>query len=184
MSRLPDTTTPKPRKEAPRWITVLVLTVLLGAVLFAAVLVRGEDFAPGEEILSPGVADIAAGTGDEPFPRKDVSRFDGSTEVVRVYLRVEDLPPGLRMNATVERSARSSLLSRFFGNDVRADGGGEERLSVSESGVSGVVSFEVRAGGALPAGEYAVEVRSVGSGPGAESAVLARKYFIVGDRQA
>ena len=162
---------------------LLFLMVLLAAGLFLASYSPGTDFAPGEEILAPGVADIAAGTGEAPFPRRDVSRFDGSTKVVRVYLRLEDLPPGRRMTATVERSGRSSALSRFFGGGIRAKGGGEERLSVSEGGASGVVSFAVRAEDALPAGEYAVEVRSVGAESGGGSLVLARKYFVVGDRQ-
>ncbi|QIN82692.1 hypothetical protein GBA63_08575 [Rubrobacter tropicus] len=160
------------------------MAALLATGLFIVTSTTGEDFAPGEEILSPGVADIAAGTGEAPFPRTDVSRFDGSTEVVRVYLRVEELPPGRRMTATVERYGRSSALSRFFGGGIRAEGGGEDRLSVSQSGVSGVVSFAVRAEDALPAGEYAVEVRSVRAESGEETLVLARKYFVVGDRQA
>ncbi len=158
---------------------VLASAALLAAGLFAAMVTGRDDFTPGEEIQAPGIEDIAAGTGDASFPRRDSSRFEGGTEVVRVYLRVEDLPPG-RLTAAVERSGRASAVSRLFGERVRADGGGEERLSVSEGGVSGVVAFEVRAEGALPAGEYTVEVRSGGAG----GAMLARKYFLVGDRQA
>ena len=160
-------------------MTILALTVLLAAVLFT--FVSEDDFAPGEEILAPGVEDIAAGTGDAPFPDRDASRFDGGTEVVRVYLRVEDLPPGRRMIATVERSGRSSAISRLFGKEIRAKGGGEERVSISDSGVSGVVAFAVRARGALPEGEYSVEVRSVGGKGAGKDSVLARKYFLVGD---
>lgn len=180
MSRLPNTTTLKPKRSAAGWVMVLVLTVLVAAVLFIT-LAPGDDFASGEEILAPGVEDIAAGTGDAPFPGRDASRFDAGTEVVRVYLRVEGLPRGRRMIATVERSGRSSAVSRFFGKEVRAEDEGEERVSVSGNGVSGVVAFAVRARGALPAGEYTVEVRSVGGGAGGESAVLARKYFLVGN---
>jgi hypothetical protein len=179
VSLLPNTTTPKPNRSAAGWIAVLVLTVLLAVVLFT--LVSEDDFAPGEEILAPGVEDIAAGTGDAPFPGRDASRFDGGTELVRVYLRVEDLPPGRRMIATVERSGRSSAVSRFFGKEVQAKGGGEERVSVSDNGASGVVAFAVRSRGALPAGEYTVEVRSVGDKGAGEHSVLARKYFLVGD---
>lgn len=180
MSQLPNTRTSKPRGKPSRWVTVFVFVALLVAGVLAATQASEEDFSPGEEILSPAVADIAAGTGEEPFPRRDESRFDGGTEVVRVYLRVEDLSPGRRMTASVERSARSSLLFWFSGAKIKADGGGEERLSVSENGVSGVVSFAVRSEGALPAGEYSVEVRSAGR----ESSILARKYFVVGDAQA
>lgn len=182
MSKLPDTTTSKKTKRTlvPA-IMVLVSTVLLAAVLFV-VLVAGEDeFARGEEIYAPEIEDIAAGTGEAPFPRRDASRFDAGTGVVRVYLRVEDLPLERRMTAAVERSARASAVFRFFGGEVRAVGGGEERLSVSESGASGVVTFEVRAGDALPAGRYTVEVRSTGENGGGAEAVLARKYFLVGD---
>ncbi len=183
MSKLPDTTTPKEtRRTLVPAAIVLVSTVLLAAVLFVVLVVAGEDeFAPGEEIYVPEIEDIAAGTGEAPFPRHDASRFDEGTEVVRVYLRVEDLPPGRRMTAAVERSARSSAVFRFFGGEVRAVGGGEERLSVSESGASGVVVFDVRAGDALPAGRYTVEVRSTGENGDGVDAVLARKYFLVGD---
>ena len=182
MSKLPNTTTPKRTRRKPGLVIVLVLAVPLTAILFVALAPGGDDFAPGEEIYAPEIEDIAAGTGDAPFPRRDASRFDSDTEVVRLYLRVEDLPPGRRMTAAVERSARSSAVFRFFGRGVRVAGGGEERLSVSENGVSGVVVFEVRAGGALPAGRYTVEVRSTGENGGVADAVLARKYFLVEDR--
>ena len=182
MSKLPDTTTPKGagRTPVPAAI-ILVSMVLLAAGLFTALVAGRDDFAPGEEIYAPEIEDIAAGPPETPFPRRDVSRFDADTEVVRVYLRVEGLPPNRRMTAAVERSARSSAVFRFFGGEVRAVGGGEERLSVSENGASGVVAFDVRAGDALPAGRYTVEARSAGENvPGAD-AVLARKYFLVGD---
>ena len=161
-----------------------MLVVLLTALILVALASGGGDFDPGEEIRGPGVEDIAAGTGEAPFPRRDASRFERGTEVVWVYLRVEDLQPGGRMTATVERSATSSVVSRFFGAEVRAQGGGEERLSVSESGASGVVTFAVRAGEALPEGEYTVEVRSDGGEGAGGGTLLARKYFLVGDRQA
>ncbi len=183
MSNLPNTTTPKRTSRTPGRAIVLVLALPLAAVLFVALAPGGDDFVPGEEIYAPEIEDIAAGTGDAPFPRHDASRFDADTEVVRLYLRVEDLPRGRRLTAAVERSARSSAVFRFFGREVRAAGGGEERLSVSENGVSGVVAFEVRAGGALPAGKYTVEVRSTGENGGGADAVLARKYFLVGDPQ-
>ncbi len=182
MSKLPDTTTPKRIRRTPNPAMVLVSTVVLAAVLFVALISGRDDFAPREEIYVPEIEDIAAGTGDAPFPRRDASRFDAGTEVVRVYVRVEDLAPGRRMTAVVERSARSSVVFRFLGRGVRAVGGGEERLSVSENGSSGVVAFDVRAGGALPAGRYTVEVRATGGNRGGADAVLARKYFLVGDR--
>ena len=182
MSKLPDTTTPKKARGTlvPAAI-VLVSTVLLAAVLFVALVAGEDEFAPGEEIYAAGIEDIAAGTEGAPFPRQDASRFDAGTESVRVYLRVEDLPREQRMTAAVERSARSSALLRLFGGEVRAVGGGEERLSVTESGASGVVAFEVRAGDSLPAGRYTVEVRAAGESGGGAEAVLARKYFLVGD---
>ena len=182
MSKLPDTTTPKDARRTPvPAATILVSMVLLSAVLFTILVAGRDDFAPGEEIYAPEIEEIAAGPPEAPFPRRDVSRFDAETEVVRVYLRVEDLPPDRRMTAAVERSARSSALLRFFGEGVRAVGGGEERLSVSETGASGVVAFDVRAGDALPDGRYTVEARSAGENAAGADAVLARKYFLVGD---
>ncbi|CAA9383304.1 MAG: hypothetical protein AVDCRST_MAG03-96 [uncultured Rubrobacteraceae bacterium] len=186
MSGLPDTTRSKPRRriEFP-WFAALAAALLLGAVAVAVFSGGSEIPEPGEEVYA-GVEDIAAGTRDVAFPRSDASRFGGGTSAVRVYLRVEDVPVAGRMSATVERTGRSSAFSALFGGaDVRAEDGGEGRLSVSEDGASGVVSFVVRAadGGALPAGGYGVEVRFGSGGDGGAGRVAARKYFEIGDPQ-
>ena len=182
MSKLPDTTTPKRTRRTPVPAAIILVSMaLLAAVLFTALVAGRDDFAPGEEIYAPEIEDIAAGPPGTPFPRRDVSRFDADTGVVRVYLRVEDLPPDRRMTAAVERSVRSSAVLRFFGGEVRVVGGGAERLSVSENGASGVVAFDVRAGDVLPDGRYTVEARSAGENGDGANAVLARKYFLVGD---
>ncbi len=189
MSRLPDTTTPKPHRRPSRpWRipTVIAVVAVAGALFVSLLPSGGKNFPVGEEMRAPGVEEISASTGDAPFPRSDASRFGAGTEAVRVYLRVEDLPPRAAMAATVERSGRSSVFSRLLRTGgVVADGGGEERLSVSGNGVSGVVSFVVKGarGGALPAGEYGVKVRLDSGGKDGGGRTVARKYFAVGDRQ-
>jgi len=140
---------------------------------------------PREEVHA-GVEEIAAGTQDVPFPRSDASRFDAGTPAVRVYLRVEDVPVAERMVATVERAGRASAFAALFGGPgVLAEDGGEGRLSASEDGSSGVVSFVVRAadGGALPEGWYKVEVRFGTSEDGGAGRIAAAKYFVIGDPQ-
>ena len=185
MSGLPDTTRAKPRrKTAAPWFTALTVSLVLGAVA-VSIFFGGRDPEPGEEVYA-GVEEIAAGTEEVPFPRSDAARFGAGTPAVRVYLRVKGVPVAERMVATVERSGRSSALSALFGGPgVRADVGGEGRLSVSEDGASGVVSFVVRTadGGALPAGGYLVEVRFVGGEDGGAGRVAGRKYFEIGNPQ-
>lgn len=186
MSGLPDTTRSKPRRRpAAPWFAALAASLVLGAIVVSVFSGGEEDPTPREEVYA-GVEDIAAGTEGVPFPRSDASRFDTGTPTVRVYLRVEGVPVAERMVATVERTGRSSAFSALFGGSgVRADDGGEGRLSVSEDGASGVVSFVVRAtdGGALPAGGYRVEVRFGSGEDGGAGRVAARKYFVIGDPQ-
>ena len=186
MSGLPDTTRPKPRRKISfPWFSALAAFLLLGSVAVYASAGGDEGRGPGEEVYA-GVEDIAAGTQDVPFPRDDASRFEAGTPSVRVYLRVEDVPVGERMVGTVGRAGRTSAFSALFGGSrVRAEDGGEGRLSVSEGGATGVVSFAVRAadGGALPAGGYRVEVRFGSGGEGGAGRLAARKYFEIRDPQ-
>ena len=186
MSGLPDTTRTGPRRTAAAtWYAALAVSLVVGAVTISVLSGGEENPTPGEEVYA-GVEDIAAGTEDVPFPRSDASRFDTGTPAVRVYLRVKDVPVSERMVATVERSGRSSAYAAIFGGSgVRADDGGEGRLSVSEEGASGVVSFVARAadGKPLPAGGYRVEVRFGSAGDGGAGRVVARKYFAIGDPQ-
>lgn len=167
-------------------MALAVSLVFVALLLIAAWSAASSGFSPGEEIYVPGVEDVAVGTADAPLPGADAGQLGGGIREARVHLRVEDIPGPVGFVATVERSAPSSLWSRFFGaGDLVAAGGGEG-LSASGGGVSGVVEFVVRArdGAALPAGEYTVSVRFAGGRGDGTGAVVARKYFVVGDPQA
>lgn len=187
MSGLPDTTRSKPRRRtAAPWYAALAASLVLGAAVVSAFADGDDGPISVEEEVYAGVEDIAAGTGDVPFPRSDASRFDAGTPAVRVYVRVEDVPVAEKMVATVERTGRASAFSALFGGSgVRAEDAGEGRLSVSEGGASGVVSFVVRAadGGPLPAGGYRVEVRFGSGEDGGAGRVAAGKYFVIRDPQ-
>lgn len=187
MSGLPDTKTERRRSAQPRHASrFAVLTVSLVSAAAAVWLITGGEAPAREEEVHAGVTEVAASTREVPFPRTDTSLFDAGTPAVRVYLRVEDAPAAERMVATVERTGRTSAFGALFGRTgVRADDGGKGRLSVSEEGASGVVSFAVRAdaGGALPTGGYAVEVRFGAGDDGGEGRLAARKYFRIGDPQ-
>jgi hypothetical protein len=187
VSGLPDTKSSRPRRRATAslWYVALAASLVLAAAAVYVFAGAGETPEPSER-LNAGVEEIAAGTADVPFPRSDASRFDAGTPLVRVYLRVGGVPVAERMVATVERTGRASAFGALFGGpEVRAKAGGEGRLSVSEDGASGVVSFVVRAadGGALPEGGYRVEVRFGSGGDGGEGRVAGRKYFEIGDPQ-
>lgn len=157
----------------------MLVVACLGGLLLVATLVLGHGgFTPGEELVSPAAADIAASTQDTTYPRSDTRRFEGRPGVVYVYLRVEDLPARADLKARVERASRTSVLSRLFGGTGLSLVNEEEKpLGASGGGVSGVVKFAVRPadGGSLPAGDYTVEVYA---GP---DDVVAKKYFVVGD---
>ena len=185
MSRLPDTTRTVPRRRTAPWYAALAaaLVVVGGAIFVTA---GGEEPPKPDEEVYAGVEDIAAGTEDVPFPRSDASRFGAGTPEVRVYLRVEDVPVAERMVATVERTGSSSAFAALLGGaDVLAEDAGEGRLSVSEDGAFGVVSFVVRAAerGPLPEGGYRVEVRFGSGRDGGAGRVAAGKYFQIGDPQ-
>lgn len=186
MSGLPETRSGE-RKDSPGPpVTVTIaLTLALVAVVLIAVAGApgGAGFSPGEEVYAPGVEDVAAATGEARSPGTDASRFGPGIREVRVRLRLEDFARPAEFAATVERSGRTSALSRLLGSGgLVASDGREERLSVSGGGVSGVIEFAVRArgGGSLPPGEYTVGVRS---GEGDPARMIARKYFVVGDPQ-
>jgi hypothetical protein len=137
-------------------------------LLAAVVSVWPGDFSPGEELISPGAKDIAV-----------------SREVVYVYLRVEDFTAYKDLEARVGRTSRVSALGRLLGGggELVVSKEGEERLSVTYGGASGVVKFAVRpvSGGRLPPGDYTVAVYAASGGAG-ENGVVARKYFVVGAR--
>lgn len=186
MSGLPETRSGG-RKDSPGPPVTVTLAVALALVALVLIAVAGapggSGFSPGGEVYAPGVEEVAAVAGDARSPGADASRFGPGTREVRVRLRLEDFARPAEFEATIERSGRTSALSRLFGSGgLVASDAREERLSASEAGVSGVVEFAVRArgGGSLPPGEYTVGVRS---GEGRSARMVARKYFVVGDRQ-
>ncbi|HJQ30484.1 MAG TPA: hypothetical protein VJ827_14185 [Rubrobacter sp.] len=182
MNFLPDTTRDKGRDRRPSspvLVAVCIVLLFLAGVLF---LMPG-DFSPGEALISPGAEDIAASSEDTTYPSSDRLRFGDGTEVVYVYLRVEDLPTQGDLEARVERTSRTSAIGRIFGSShLRVVDEDEERLGVSGGGVTGVVKFAVRAepGRRLPAGNYTVGIYAPGPAR-STSTTVARKYFVVGD---
>jgi hypothetical protein len=176
---LPETATRK--KVVRRWPGyVLAVLGLAALVLVAVALLREEGFSPSEELYAPGFEGVAVSTRDTSYPASDVLRFDGSPEVVYVYLVVEDLPSGRNLEATVERSGRQSALAWLLegGDGLEVSDEQEEHLRPSGGGVSGVVQFAVRteSGGPLPAGNYTVSIHGTEGG-----AAAARKYFVIRD---
>ena len=157
--------------------------LLAGLVLTVTLSLGRQGSLPGEEIGAPGVEDVAVSPKAVPYPESDSTHLGGDHRVVYVYVRVEGLSAAGGLEARVERSGRTSALARFFGGDaLRVVDEEPDRLGVSGGGVSGVVRFAVReaSGGRLPAGRYTVEVYADG---GEGRAVVAREYFVVGDRQ-
>ena len=164
----------------------MLAAVCFGVLLVAAVVsVWPRDFSPGEELISPGAKDIAVSQEDKVYPTSDRLRFDGGPEVVYVYLRVEDFATYEDLEARVGRASRVSAFGRLLdrGGELVVSKEGEERLSVTYGGASGVVKFAVRpgSGGRLPSGNYTVAVYAASGGAG-ENSVVARKYFVVGAR--
>lgn len=176
-----DTT--KREHQGRRVLGPVLACVGLGIVLLAALFsLWPTGFSPGEELTSPGAQDIAVSTRDTTYPGSDALRFEARPEVVYVYLRVEDHDAS-DFEATVFRTARSSLVGRLWGDaGLRVVEGGDERLGLTGGGFSGVLKFAVlpESEGRLPAGSYTVEVYSAGDGM-ADGRTLARKYFVVGD---
>ena len=134
-------------------------------------------------MISPGAKDIAVSQEDTVYPTSDRLRFDGRPEAIYVYLRVENLATYNDLEARVGRASRTSALGRLLGGpgELVVSNEGEERLSVSYGGASGVVKFAVRpaSGGRLPSGNYTVALYAAPGGAG-ENAVVARKYFVIG----
>ena len=184
MNKLPNTTTGKSRDRYR--VGPVLAAVCFGVLLVAAVVsVWPRDFSPGEELISPGAKDIAVSQEDKVYPTSDRLRFDRGPEVVYVYLRVEDFATYEDLEARVRRASRVSAFGRLLdrGGELVVSKEGEERLSVTYGGASGVVKFAVRpvSGGRLPPGNYTVAVYAASGGAG-QNGVVARKYFVVGAR--
>ena len=181
MKVLPETAT---RKVDRRWPGYVLAVMGLGALLLVAMsLLREGGFSPGEERYAPGFEGVAVSTRDTSYPASDVLRFDGSPEVVYVYLVVEDLPSGRNLEARVERSGRRSALSWVLpagGENLEVSDEQAEHLGPSDDGVSGVVKFAVRtaSGGPLPAGNYTVSIYASPADAGGKDAA-AKKYFVI-----
>ena len=153
--------------------------LLLAAVALSA----GQGgFSPGEELIAPGVEDIAVSPeATTSYPRSDALRLDRGPQVVYVYLRIEGLVADGGLRARVERSGRAAVLARIFGGSgLRVLDKEEDPLGATGGRLSGVVRFAVREGSGrpLPAGDYTVEVFA---GGGDASFAVARKYFVVQD---
>jgi hypothetical protein len=184
---MPKTTT-KGGGRPRRWpVYAVVVLSLVALALVVEAFLRAEGFAPGEEISTPAVRDVAVSAENSLYPPPDVGRFGWRPRAVYVYLSVEDLPAGEDepLSATVERTAsRPALrllpgLEGLFGGDtglVLADSG-EDRIERGENGATGVVKFVLtdRSGGPLPAGNYTV---SIADEVGGEPTV--QKRFSVG----
>jgi hypothetical protein len=177
---LPDTTTDKRGGRGPGLLLVAACSVVVLLLAVVALTSGNGKFSPGEELIAPGVEDVAVSPqATTSYPGSDALRLGEGPEVVFVYLRVEDLPADGGLEARVARWNRTPALARLFGGGgLRVLGEEEDRLGASDGRVSGVVRFAVRAesGGPLPAGDYTVEVFVAGrDGP------VAKKYFVVGD---
>ncbi len=151
-----------------------------------------QSYPSGRGLLAGGRVDLTGGQGHRGEPGgQDVpdlgqAAFRRGAEVVYVYLRVEDFATYEDLEARVGRTSRVSALGRLFGGggDLVVSKEGEERLSVTYGGASGVVKFAVRPGSGrrLPSGDYTVAVYAASGGAG-ENSVVARKYFVVGARR-
>jgi len=177
---LPDTTTDKRgrrRLSGPLLAAACSAALLLAAVV--TIFLGQDDFSPGEEMISPGVEDVAVSPEATAYPESDELRLDEGHRVVYIYLRVEELAAEGGLQARVERSSRVPALVRLFGGEeIRVLDEEEDRLGASDGRVSGVVRFAVRAGsgGTLPAGDYTIEVFAA-----EQDVPVAKKYFVVGD---
>src|SRR3712207_9078716 len=89
---LPDTTTAK--RDGRRRSGLFLVAACCVVVLLLAVVALSSghgDFSPGEELISPGVEDVAVSPrATTSYPKSDALRLGEGPEVVYVYLRVEE----------------------------------------------------------------------------------------------
>ena len=178
---LPNTT----KGAVRRWpLYALVAAALAALALGVEAFLRVESFSPGEEIISPGIQDIAVSEEDGLYPPPDTSRFEARPDAIFVYLSVEDLPSGEDMEARVQRAESGSVFSLFFGrgDGLEALDEQEDHLRKGENGATGVVKFALKtsSGEPVPPGNYTVDVYGPGTASQEDAAaVAARKFFVV-----
>jgi hypothetical protein len=179
MSILPNTTTKGIDRRWPLY--VLVAVVLAALALGVEAFLRAESFSVREEISSPAIRDITVSAEDSLYPPPDEGRFEGGTEIIFVYLSVEDLPTGEDMEVRVERVTSGSVFSLFApGPGIEALDEQEDQLNSGSNGATGILKFtlETRSGEPMPPGNYTVEIHGSGADD-REGAVAASKSFVV-----
>ncbi|MDP8951281.1 MAG: hypothetical protein M3N18_03405 [Actinomycetota bacterium] len=127
---LPNTATKgvRPKGVSRRWpLYALVAAALAALALSVEAFLRAENFSPGEEIVAPGIQDVAVSAENSLYPPPDTGRFEEPPETVFVYLSVEDLPSGEDMEARVQREESGSAYALLFGR-----GAGLEALDEQE----------------------------------------------------
>lgn len=178
MTVLPETKSRGAERQWPLW--VLVVVVLVAMALLVEAFLRGENFAPGEEILSPSIRDVAVSEEDSLYPPPNVGRFGSPPETVFVYLSVEGAPAEEDMEVSIARSRNASAFALLFEREpeVVAVDEQEDQLSSGEDGATGIVKFalKTRSGEPVPPGNYTLEVRNPGGAPGG---LAARKLFVI-----
>ena len=184
---LPNTATRgvRPKEVSRRWpLYVLVAAALAALALGVEAFLRAENFSPGEEILSPGIQDVAVSTENSLYPPPDTDHFEEPPGTVFVYLSVQDLPSGEDMEARVERVESGSAFALLFGrrSGLEALDEQEDHLRKGPNGATGIVKFVLKtsSGEPMPPGNYTVDVYgsetiSEEGSPG----VAARKFFVV-----
>lgn len=177
---LPDTAT---KGASRRWsLYALVAAALAALALGVEAFLRVESFSPGEEIISPGVKDVAVSAEDSLYPPPDTSYFEARPDSVFVYLSIEGLPSGEDMEARVQRTESGSVFSLFFGGDAGLEvlDEQEDHLRKNDNGVTGIVKFalKTKSGEPVPPGNYTVDVYGPGS-ISQEDTAAARKFFVV-----
>ena len=178
---LPNTKTRGAGRQWPLYVLVAVALVAMGLVVES--FLRAEEFAPGEEIVSPSIRDVSVSAEDRLYPPPDVNYFTQRPETVFVYMSVEDLPTGEDMRAEVRRAGNGSALSLLLGGEDELEAFDEQQDQLSSAGeaggASGVVKFalKTRSGEPVPPGNYTVEI-SIPTG-GQTGAPAVRKSFVV-----
>lgn len=181
MRSLPETAHHRSPRQRTYWPMVALVGIL--AVVLAAGVISlfrgGGGFETGESVTSTGVQDIVVSGEDSLYPPPDVDTFSVSPEVLRVYLIVEGMSDE-RLEASVVRADRATVLSWLFASDeeLKVGGEAEERLVRDDGTVSGMIKFSVRSASGEPVspGDYTVSVSQAG-----DESPIATKSFVVSE---